>query len=261
MAVNNNDEINKLFGTEDEPVLPPPDPELKTSPLGDASTPGESPFQSVTDEGMKVPSHIDFSEAAGDNAGGSDAQIGDHSNFGFSRYHSPRANLKVILILLPIMLAIGAVLGGFIVKNYFYGTDISSEHSLMTDAVNAVYERVMKSAPEKVIFTDTFVNNKKTECEIIVFTVIEQSRAEFRAVAFRVVADKDVNSLDIFYEFDKEEYERLIESGDDGDLIKAQIMLNLDAEFERGLAEIRGGKWVNVDPSYINAKINNKKVK
>ncbi|MCL1788765.1 MAG: hypothetical protein FWG33_00220 [Oscillospiraceae bacterium] len=255
MAVNNNNEINKMFGTEDEPILPPPDPELKTSPLGDASTPGASPFQ---DDSMKIPPHIDFSESGGGDSSGHDAKIGDHSSFGFSKYHSPRANLKIMLILVPLVLAIGVGIGIFATRNYFFGFEISAEHSAAEDAMREIYDYITKSTTplEKVIFNDSFVNNKKGECEIVVFTVIEESLANFRAAAFRVVVDKNTNTTDVFPEFNQEEYDRLMNSENESDRIQAQILRNLSDEFERCLAEIQSGKWVNVDPAYINVRIN-----
>ncbi|MCL2070873.1 MAG: hypothetical protein FWH07_01395 [Oscillospiraceae bacterium] len=259
MEVNNNNEINRMFGTEDSPIMPPREPALQTSPLGAESTPGASPFQTDADNNSRIPSNIDFSDGARETSS-RDAIIGDHSGFGFAKHYSPRGRLRLTLILLPIFLLIGAVGGAFAARAYFFGYDISAEQSAAQTAIDAVYDYAKIGSVKKVIFADVFVNNKTNEYECVLFTVIEDSAAEFRTAAFRVLIEKGggAEDVDVFAEFEQDEYDRLINSGNDRDNIQAQLLLNQKHEFERCLSEILAGKWVNVEPSYINARIINR---
>ena len=259
MEVNNNKEINKMFGSEDDPVTPPPEPELQTSPLGESS-PASSPFQSDVDDGMKIPDNIDFSDMGGEieSANANDFIIGDHNGFGFAKRGTSGGKAKIICVLVLVLFIGGVVLGWVAAKAYFFGLNVSAEQSAAETAMKAVHNQHATLPTKKIIFTDVYVNNKLHEFECIVFAVVEDSRAKFRTDVFRVIIDKSTKDIEVFFEFNQENYDELVNRGNDHDLIQAKFMLNQKHEFERCLAEILNGKWVNINPAYVSARMLNK---
>jgi hypothetical protein len=240
MDVNNNNEINKMHGTEDNPVTPPADPAWQSS------VPPESAEDSPADETED------------------DVIIGDHSGFGTFAKSGRKVGARFTFIMLPIMIILGFAGGVFACYAYFFGLQISAEQSAATSAVAEVYEFIQSGyenvdaePPVRIILADVFVNRKTTEFECIIFVVVESVYTEFYNTSFRVIIPQSGGSLSLFSEFDPEEYDRLA-NGDDSDRIQAQIMLNHHLEFQRNLEEIRSDEtqWVNIEPFTLNAKMN-----
>jgi len=284
MEVNNNNEINKMFGTENEPAtepvaktaetpaVNPAQAELQTSPLGDDATPEASPFQNqdadadagdgVTSTslfGMEVP-ESDNSNAGDFGSSGENATsfIGNHDGFGFVQKRS----VKAMAVIVPLILVIGFALGVFSCYAYFFGLNMSSEKRIAASALELVDTYSNKGLEnteneKNITFTKVFVNNKTTEYECMVFAIIEESSVVYRNATYHVIIGKDGNTESVFSQFDPEQYDALIQSGDDGDRIQAQILLNRHFDFERNLEEIQSESqsWVSINPLYLRVNI------
>jgi hypothetical protein len=255
MEINNNSEINKMFKTEDNPIQPPPELELQTSPLGDNSVPGESIFQ--TDYNDNPPPEFSGRDEDGDSDSDNfDTIIGDHKGFGFNH---KKLSSGISFVLLPIMLIIGFATGVFICHIYFFGIELSAEQKAARTAIKEVKEYVHKNMGEdmNVIFTRSFVNNKVNEYECVIVTAIESDVIKYNIVNYRVIIVKGDDNIKIFPEMDYDEFDRLNKSNDPDDLINASAMLLHHMEFEKALEQIWMGDsgWVDIDPVLIDIKL------
>jgi hypothetical protein len=265
MEVNNNTEINKMFGTDEEPVLAA-EPELSTSPID--SPPNSSPFQEEAAEEEAVPDFGEFGSFRQDSEDGEHGEgdksdpykhehgviIGDHT--GFAITGSGRGvSLKFTVVFFPIVLVLGLATGIFVCYAYFFGLYLSSNDAAARTSISAVYDYIELSyteqelpVPAKVIFAAVYVNSKINETESVVFTVIENPSTWLSTAIFRVV--KTADSTSVYKEFDPDEYDRL-HAGNDTERIQAEIMLNRHFELMRALEEISDEEndvWVGVDP-------------
>jgi hypothetical protein len=277
MEVNNNKEINQMFGTEDDPVVPPAEPELKSSPLG--SEPDSSPFQ---DKSLGAADLNGLGGAAGFGGGLADSAdgmvgyigndqldddspasyindtgfvIGDHNSGFRTAFGEGRTiGLKLTLILVPLMLIIGFAGGAIACYSYFFGLHLSAEDSAARTAMSAITEEF---SDNNVIFADIYVNNQTSVFDCIVFTLIEHSPVDFRTQTFLVAVSKDGGEVSIMRSFDRDEVDRLRSSGNPQDLVQAEILLSRKHDFEEMLNEIQNGDkhWKQINPLFLSIKL------
>jgi len=159
----------------------------------------------------------------------------------------------------------GIVAGAFIYNIYLFGWRAAGEHAVADTAATEIAEYMKDVYGEEtgVIFYDVFVKNKVNEYECIVICAVKGDMSVDRMSSFRIVINKDDDETDIFTEFNQSEYNRLA-AGTDEERVKAGIMLNHKAEYERCIAEIhaddgRENAWFEADSAYINVMQNKQK--
>jgi hypothetical protein len=268
MDVNNNTEINKMFGTEDNPVTPPAEPELKSSPLEEEAV-GASSFQDSS-QGSSVSNSISGkAEFGGGNHDGGESMpefsetelsnqgitIGNHEGFGFAQ----KGGLKTPVVLVLVMFVVGIALGGFAMYAHLFGLNISANDRAAKTAMEAVVERIEKisdTTPENIIFAGVYVHSRTDSFDCMLITLIEEEPGRFTNASFQVLIDKDGGDSKVFGEFEPEKYDELME-GEDEDRIQAQILLNRHEEFMKNLGEIRGEhtNWRKIDTTFLGVRI------
>ncbi|MCL2633884.1 MAG: hypothetical protein FWD34_05145 [Oscillospiraceae bacterium] len=256
MEVNNNNEINKMFGETAEPTPPQAVPVSEPAP---APAPAEpAPVAEVPQQASPPAS---FSPSFSDMDDREDEVIeGDEFSFGFAspaaikkakKASNPKmASLKLFLVLLPLILIIGVSGGAFLCYLHFFGLDILQVNNAVVNAADAVIEYTKENYNEdsNVIFYNIYVKNKTEEYEYIVFCAVETSPTVYEATAFRIIIDKGDGYVDIYPEFNEAEYARL-NSGTDNEKVHASVMLRHKNEFDRCSLEIQEGEtdWKRFD--------------
>ncbi|MCL2036672.1 MAG: hypothetical protein FWG83_04710 [Oscillospiraceae bacterium] len=243
MEINNNSEINKMFGTEDEPILPPPEPELHASPNPNDLSGMNSPFQ-----GGDYSSNTAFDGEFG-------VKIGDHS-LGFAvAGKGRRIGARTMFILFPLLVFLGAAGGAFACYTYFFGLHISSEESAARTAADSICDFLheKEEPPQRIIFNEIFVNNRFQGYTCVAFATVKLTDVQYETMIFKVIINEKTDEITVIREFEPEEFERLSQ-GSKEEQILAATMLNQYYEFVDALDEIqsRSGDWERVNPIYIN---------
>ncbi|MCL1866417.1 MAG: hypothetical protein FWF82_03300 [Oscillospiraceae bacterium] len=252
MEVNNNTEINKMFGSQDNPVTPPAEPALQASPI---ASPGGSPTGTPENSSPFQSGDSGYSDGGGSGGSGfggeSGVIIGDHSGFS-SLGIGGGVRKGVIAVLVPLMLLLGFAGGVFFCYNHFFGLHMSDEDKAARTAMDLVRD----STESELLFTNLYINSKTTEYDCIVFVSEQITPAEYENTVYHVIIKKDSDKTDVIPEFDFEEFDRL-DNGDELEQVQAQIMLSRHYDFERYLSEIRDGNknWTKIDPFYLGVRL------
>jgi hypothetical protein len=284
MEVNNNTEINKMFGDESQSetknesgntVNASPFQDASPAPLASAGLSGASPdfsggagsgnSDSSGAQGGGLSNYMNDTpdEHRGDSFVDDGTVIGDHSGFHLAG-GGGGIGAKTLLIVVPLTLIIGIAGGIFACYVYFFGLHVSAEEKAAQTAMSFIREALeVDEQIEKIIFTEIFVNNKTSAYDCIVFATVEDKSVTFTNEVFHIIIPKDSGEKSMTNgNFNQELYAYIREYGNEQERIQAEIDLGKHLEFERVMNEILGGNkdFKRVNPFFLNVKMDKSKI-
>lgn len=166
----------------------------------------------------------------------------------------PKSSPAVIAAAVIISLAVGAV-GGFFAKKFLF-SDFPSPacQSFAEKAVSSVDKALPNG--KKLYIAEAYVR-ELTASRQCIFRAFSGEGEEAKSEWYRVkIENDDAQKIHVFLQLSTEEYERLINSEDSEERIRASILMNIQSETDRCVQEAKNGEWEAANVTLLNNMLN-----
>lgn len=166
----------------------------------------------------------------------------------------PKSSKGTVFLAVVISLAIGLA-GGFFGKMFLFPELPSPDcQSFAEKAVSSVVKVLPQG--KKLHIAEAYVKDFTTSQQCI-FRAFSGEGSNAKSEWYRVKLDSDSEqTIRVYMQLDPEEYNRLINSGDSEEQVKASVLMSIQNETDRCIEEAKNGRWTAANAILLNNAIN-----
>lgn len=165
----------------------------------------------------------------------------------------PKSSKGTIFLAVVISLAIGLA-GGYFGKMFLFPELPSPEcQGFAEKAVSSV----VKALPERKLYIAEAYVKEFTSSKQCIFRAFSGEGDSAASEWYRVKLDSgDEQTICVYLQLDMKEYDRLINSGDSEEQVRASVLMNIQKETDRCVEEAKKGEWTAANAILLNNAIN-----
>lgn len=166
----------------------------------------------------------------------------------------PKSSKGVVVLAVVISLAIGLA-GGFFGKMFLFPELPTPDcQSFAEKAVSSVVKVIPQS--KKLHIAEAYVKDFTSSRQCI-FRAFSGEDSAAKSEWYRVKLDSDSDqAIRVYIQLDMEEYNRLINSEDSEEQVRASVLMSIQNETDRCIEEAKNGEWTAANAILLNNTIN-----
>lgn len=168
--------------------------------------------------------------------------------------NKPKSSKVTILLAVVISLAIGLA-GGYFGKMFLFPELPTPDcQSFAEKAVSSVVKVIPQG--KKLHIAEAYVKDF-TSSKQCIFRAFSGEADNAKSEWYRVKLDNDSDqTIRVYLQLDMEEYNRLINSGDSEEQVRASVLMSIQNETDRCIEEAKNGEWTTANAILLNNTIN-----